>query len=157
MRELKFRAFDKVSKSMSPAFSLFGEFTLIGTVFAWLDHVRGAPDGSSGLLSLNEIEVSQYTGLKDKNGDEIFEGDIVAIMRADYDNDEAMEAYYSTEGADQPLKQDGVDVVTMERFPTYWLEKERFGYEGEDLERPDDCVVIGNKYQNPELLENKNG
>lgn len=76
-RVIKFRVFDRVSRQMSPPFSLFGEFTMLGAVFAWLDHVRKVADGTCGLLQLNDIEVVQFTGLRDVNGVEIYEGDII--------------------------------------------------------------------------------
>lgn len=77
MKELSFRVFDKVSKSMSPEFRLFGEFTLLGAVFAWLDHVRGNIDGTASLIDLNDLEVMRFTGKKDRNGQKIFEGDVL--------------------------------------------------------------------------------
>ena len=72
--------------------------------------------------------VGQFTGLKDKNGKEIYDGD---ILRTDY----------------------GLDVATMERFPKFWLKKESFGYKGEKTQYPEMCEVIGNIHENPEILE----
>lgn len=77
--------------------------------------------------------VGQYTGLTDKNGKKIFEGDIVErlwlgekhIYRIYYDNDIA-----SFIGTD----------IYSERFTT-------FDYDACEFE------VIGNIYDNPELLE----
>ncbi len=63
MREIKFRAWDKVEKQMIT--KNFGNFiNFNGTVFH-----NGMKQGDWTLM--------QYTGLKDKNGKEIYEGDIV--------------------------------------------------------------------------------
>ena len=91
--------------------------------------------------------VMQFTGLLDKNGKEIYEGDILKKMGTDYSKWE--ENNYEGE---EPLIMEKIDVATMERFPTYWLKNEDFGYEGEDLENHFNWEVVGNIYENPELL-----
>jgi uncharacterized phage protein (TIGR01671 family) len=82
--------------------------------------------------------VQQYTGLKDKNGKEIYEGDIIhykfdgdsypkeavdRILTCSYDEDEGM---YSFDNSDHSY---------------YWAEIKRH------------CNIIGNIFENPELLE----
>lgn len=90
------------------------------------------------LADLNEPKIGpwmQYTGLKDRNGKEIYEGDIVSFK-----------AY----GTTQKEK--------VEWGPT-WKEDQMggvccgAGFEVADLSTADECEVIGNIYENPELLD----
>lgn len=67
MRELKFRAWDKVFK-------------------CWLQAFMIAEDGRvseplGGKDWTDQVEIMQYTGLKDKNGKEIYEGDIYQVAK----------------------------------------------------------------------------
>lgn len=79
---------------------------------------------------LSEVVLMQSTGLKDKNGVEIFEGDIVVIK-------------YSEHGLDYYEK------IVFENG-TFTAGDEDWLYNIKDY-----CVVCGNIYENPELLEVK--
>lgn len=61
--EIKFRAWDKGHQKMSQPFDLFESD----------DYLSDGP-----LKFLNNVEVMQFTGLLDKNGKEIYEGDMLA-------------------------------------------------------------------------------
>ena len=80
--------------------------------------------------SVLEETIGEYTGLKDKNGKEIFEGDIVYIIP----EDETGVIEWDNERARYIVIYDNI----ITDFDNWY---------GKDLE------VIGNIYDNPELLE----
>lgn len=96
--------------------------------------------------------VGQYTALKDKNGNKIFEGDIV-----EYRNEKMLEhsvvgvvkfgEYNRTELPHQKDRQYGF-FIDWAYFPI--LRKDIMCWINEGIE------VIGNMYDNPELLESRN-
>lgn len=91
-------------------------------------------DGSRYDIEKNTI--GQFTGLYDKNGKEIYEGDIVKIK------------YQFDEDIDQ-IK---IGVIEYELNKFVAIDEEAESY---DINYCDEREVIGNIYDNPELLEVK--
>ena len=101
-----------------------------------------SPINDQGTTGGNEVipeTVGQYTGLTDKNGRRVFEGDIVK--------------FYNGDGEYSPYEvrwQDSGFSVLMNGNPDLFDELDDF------FSRR--CEIIGNIYDNPELLEvKKNG
>ena len=76
--------------------------------------------------------VEQYTGLKDKNGKEIYEGDIVTLN-----------------GEWEEIEHDDCSIVTFENG----CFRVGDGYENEAGSYLSDWRIIGNIHEDPELLE----
>lgn len=126
----KFRAWLKNDKEMIDADEIH-----------WNDgHVDFIGDGITFMRTVDEIELMQSTGLFDKNGQEIFEGDIVQFEDCYTESD----FLYINKGIIEWNQ--GSFTVTN-----------RYSVEMEDLLDGEilDVTIIGNIYENSELLEEK--
>lgn len=126
-REIKFRVWDKDLKKMH----ICGENQHDSISFSYLEneaHYYNLQNGcGSSTDGSGTYELMQYTGLKDKNGKEIFEGDVVKCFKIH--NSIVCMAEYAW----------GLKTKTLGFIPF----SEIYGH----------FEVIGNIYENPELLE----
>ncbi len=126
MRVPKFRAWDKISKKIFPVTTIdFGQLHVM------IEEING-------LLcerDFDEIELMQSTGLKDKNGKEVYDGDIVKFTL--------------TDGFSYVVDEYGVveyklgDFYILNGLTEYLISNIN----------TNDIEVVGNIYENPELLE----
>jgi uncharacterized phage protein (TIGR01671 family) len=141
MRPLKFRFWNKLAHRFQPPskYAIQGDGQCIGydyEMMAWDDPFD---------IEKSFIVAQQFTGLTDKNGKEIYEGDIIEVeLYEKWTSEEPFKAihvvfYNSNRGAFVHAK-DPKTFPSGMVFDPYTL-------------NPMPCEVIGNIFENPELLE----
>jgi len=137
-REIKFRAWHKNYHKMIQVDAI--DFS--GGTIRKGDPCIVEDKQNGGCFILKNLTLMQYTGLKDKNGKEIYEGDIVSF---EHDEQEAIESgqpcYFC-----RIIFVDGAFCIQFHDARGKPCEYEYF-------EDSPDCKVIGNIHQNLELLE----
>ena len=166
MREIKFRAWDLEKKKWIEEGTTFTSaeistgqlgISLDGHLRVFLPHCYDEPSDIQHNVSNSEYEsvhpgktkpsykrqyiLMQFTGLKDKNGKEIYEGDIVK--------------YQGLEGFDYEDKEETISEVAFidGAFVPVYLSTRNHHNSDDEMIIVEDLEVIGNIYETPELLE----
>ena len=137
-REIKFRAWNKYTSKMLEQEGISGSNSYISFLDFYYDNSEDRNFGSV----INDLILMQFTGLLDKNGKEIFEGDLLQydgynfklinkekIYQIKYDDNLAQYYSYNLENS--------FDTFLVVRA---WKESK----------------IIGNIFQNPELIGGEN-
>lgn len=98
-------------------------------------------DGETEAMA--DVDLRQYTGLKDQHGREIYEGDILRVTSKDGESYVATVIWFGNEG---------YPAFDLAGIPAPWY------YESNALSTifesgVETCTVIGNIFENPELLK----
>lgn len=121
-RQIKFRAWDALGKCY------FGNREI-----TFKNVINGGASGTR-LIQEDKVVWQQFTGLVDKNGKEIYEGDLI---RDDLEDED---------------REDDVSVIVWDNDRGCWT---TFPWNGDGMDW-DRMEVIGNQYENPKLLEKSN-
>lgn len=151
MREIKFRAWDVGLKQMIPVFDI----QFHDPVTRHIDGISLKPKTAQPTIinkrtvwrqvHEDDAVLMQYTGLKDKNGVEIYEGDILGYSHG---KDERFSEFIgSVRWGDCYFIVDGL--------AGWWTEsaKELMSESLQSTTNKSVCEVIGNIYSNPELVK----
>lgn len=129
MRTIKFQAWHKLTKKMA---------TIDAILWSTHGYFAHTSDGFSGSGSLDDIELREFTGLQDRTGKDIYEGD---ILRLESSYHKTYEVYWDDD--------------------SWGLRHGNEDYDNDDYYRGDiinnwhEWEVVGNIYENPDLLKRR--
>ena len=128
MREIKFRVWVKDRKEIFEVILIDYVTKKVTYLLERIGHLLNIRHDK-----FNDVELMQYTGLKDKNGKEIYEGDIVKL-RANH----------------------GIGVVKYSdewgAFVVGYIKPRQLAVLGMNYYK-EDIEILGNIYENPELIK----
>lgn len=155
MREIKFRAWYRTAGKMCIVESL--QFAPNATNILVTDK-----SGAHYLLNADEAKIMQYTGLHDSNGKEIYEGDVLDCVNGDVKTSD--KSFYPG----RCLGQVGFVGASFIVWPRPVVDGRRMHYGCEVLSdgltkytwenevAAGESTVVGNIWENGDLLDNKN-
>lgn len=100
-------------------------------------------NGVTTMIQVVPESVSEYTGIKDKNGTKIFVGDILKVLTFDKEKG-SKETYWSVEYKERFTQGNGYYVYGINRRWNRALTQSTI--------HNCQCEVVGNTYDNPELM-----
>lgn len=153
MKEIKIRAWDKFNKVMvySDKNYPLSEYKI---EFDWTNgnklSLMKLIDARYGEFRTFDADIMQSTGLEDKNGKEIYTGDIIKVLRKHWNNcgKEYLEKITEEIGEVVFYKNWEISLKTKEKEGTLY---QPFLWIFED-EEDHEIEIIGNVYQNKDLL-----
>lgn len=141
MREIKYRVFDSRTNQMSRDFVFINFITKTMGFYA----INSLGEKKIFERDMDNFPIMQYTGLKDKNNVEIFEGDIIRSHNSRQgEKIEDYEVIYVGSGfCIKSLKENEIhNKGTLYSFALY----------SDNIDFLKDDYIIGNIYENQELL-----
>ncbi|CAK1242977.1 hypothetical protein R54839_PPFHFPJH_00980 [Fructobacillus fructosus] len=131
MREIKFRAWDKKTSRIYQV-NHIDNLSNSNEICVWTNEIEGG-------YHFNQSSLEQYTGLHDKNGREIYDGDIVKLHVVILSPDDKV-------GVIEYRPEFGYCINFRKSIARqeYWAGNDKHTIE-----------VIGNIHENPELMEGK--
>jgi len=140
-REIKFRAFYKEENCMFYSCEVL-EWVIWEFSCGEIKVVVQELGTEEKEWNVKDVPIMQYTGLTDKNGKEIYEGDVVTIpqdMAEAFGIKEKKGAVYFTRGCFYAAEDSSASMTNLALYTGEYTGK-----------------VIGNIYENPELLTKEN-
>lgn len=153
MREIKFRAFDKDKKQMRKPFDL----EHVGATFFYMTSTGFAAQYDPSYARRN-VEIMQFTGLRDKTGKEIYEGDILthASVAANWANGKPQDDFGPKEIAGVVVQANRNPYPIHRDFqvnPYRVVKYIRAQFFPLESYPPEEMVIVGNVYEHGELLD----
>lgn len=140
MNNINFRVWDKISKKIYPVTGI------------WFTGANNVPrkiifnmQGWEVERQMSECVLLQSTGLTDKNGVEIYEGDILRWKSSLGDGNKKGLVHFDEGTLTYWCRTETLATLFYQQTNEHYLKKS--GFKGDVPE------VIGNKFENPELLE----
>lgn len=133
MDELKFQVWDERHKIMYTEVAIYDGGQRVGlddSEHRYEEHEPHVEFGEYGWVYLvDDFYIRQFTTKKDARGNDIFDGDIIELYGAKY-----VVEFFDAGFVANNINPNGM--LDMTALPYVW----------------DACEIVGNKYQNPELL-----